>query len=317
MSPDADGACGAVWHPRIAANEFGGTGRGERGTRRVRKSRRRRASAEEAAGEQGRERRVPRVIRRPKTPAGPAGHQEQRDGGRRGFRDQERRDARRFGSVAGTSADADVALSDTQRDTPRPVVLRTWWIEPDGVRVPRSRPSYTGEIDPLRSQHHRPGGVLLRGAQCNIRVSGCASNTAEPPRVSSLLIAEPLPWGVSLLLIAEPAPSPVLLLRMPSGPRRGLRSPDDAGYPPRVLALPPLLLRKRASGATSAPVAFPFRRAPSPQIRSPRFADARRRRRRRPHPDPRLVPQSPVKRRARYSLPPSATPTSPSSTAPS
>ena len=101
----------------------------------------------------------------------------------------------------------------------------------------------------------------------NIRVSGCAGNTAEPPRVSPLLIAELLPPRVSSLLIAELLPSPVSLPWMTSGTRRGLLSFDLAGYPPPVLALLLPLLRKRASGATSAPVASLVRRASIAAIR--------------------------------------------------
>ena len=94
----------------------------------------------------------------------------------------------------------------------------------ESFAVPRSRTPYSVRFDPPRSQHHWPWCVLLRGAQCDIRVSGCAGNTAGPSRVL-------LPW------ISEPAPPPVLSLLMTSEPRRGLLPPDDAGYPPPVLAL--------------------------------------------------------------------------------
>ena len=111
-----------------------------------------------------------------------------------------------------------------------------------------------------------------------IRVSGFARNTAEPSRVSSHLST-------------ESAPSPVSSLLMTSGTRRGLLSSDRAGYPPRVSALLLPLLRKRASGATSAPVAFLVRRDSLAASRS------------------RSAPQAPDSRRTRPSPPPAvATP---------
>ena len=107
----------------------------------------------------------------------------QRDGGRGGLRDQERRDARRselcnperqdarrFGSVSGTSADADVALSATRRDTPRPVALRSWWIEPDGVRGPR-----TGNRERLVANEARRASNGALSSECTSMLAAVSS----------------------------------------------------------------------------------------------------------------------------------------------
>ena len=145
-NPDADGAGGAVWHPRIEANEARRTGNATGAEVALEaRSRRRRQQGGTDAG------RVPRVIRRQGTPAGSARHQRQRDGGRRGLRDQERRDARRFSCVSGTSADADVA---TERHATRHSTACDAANVVDRTR--RSSGAANGELRPTRGERGAP-----------------------------------------------------------------------------------------------------------------------------------------------------------------
>ena len=186
--------------------------------------------------------RVPRVIRRPETPTGPAGHQGRKDQGRCGLCAPVPPDARRFGSVSGSSADADDALSATQQDTPRPVGLRTWWIELTRVRGRR-----TGNRERLAAtEARRESNGARRSSPISRRKGATGGGAGQSPGGGSRVgVTAPRPLGYAPHLLessrdpARRAPSK----RSLSDSARPSRMPSPAITEPRSRSFAGVLQR--------------------------------------------------------------------------
>ena len=152
--------------------------------------------------------RVPRENRRQETPAGSAGHQEQKDRGRGGLRDPEHRDARRFGSVSGSSADADDA---TERYATRHSAACGVANVVD--RTPPCTRSANGERRPTRGERGAPR--VERGVEFDVRFDARHDRLVGPVRFPPAVHRRLAPGGFSSRT------------RSPSGPGR----PRDLSIP--------------------------------------------------------------------------------------